>query len=91
MAELRWDGLTTWYEQVGPDGRLAPVADLRRRLEAVGIDRPDTPVIASCGSGVTACHTLLVLEHTGLGAGRLYPGSWSQWSSDPARPVAVGP
>jgi thiosulfate/3-mercaptopyruvate sulfurtransferase len=70
-------------------GRLRPVAELRRRLAAVGVG-PSTPVVSYCGSGVTACHTLLVLEHAGLGAGRLYPGSWSQWSSDAARPAATG-
>jgi thiosulfate/3-mercaptopyruvate sulfurtransferase len=37
-------------------------------------------VVSSCGSGVTACHTLLVMEHLGLGDGRLYPGSWSQYA-----------
>jgi thiosulfate/3-mercaptopyruvate sulfurtransferase len=40
---------------------------------------------------VTACHTLLAMEHAGLGRGRLYPGSWSQWSRDDGRPVATGP
>ena len=47
-------------------------------------------VVASCGSGVTACHTLLALEHAGLGRGRLFPGSFSEWSRDPERPVATG-
>ena len=75
---------------LGPEGRLLPRAELRRRLAAAGVADPGTPVISSCGSGVTACHTLLVLEHAGLGRGRLYPGSWSQWSSDPARPAATG-
>jgi thiosulfate/3-mercaptopyruvate sulfurtransferase len=42
------------------------------------------------GGGVTACHNLLVMEHAGLGPGRLFPGSWSQWSRDPARPVESG-
>jgi len=46
--------------------------------------------VSYCGSGVTACHTLLVLEHAGLPPGRLYPGSWSAWSGDPSRPVATG-
>jgi thiosulfate/3-mercaptopyruvate sulfurtransferase len=39
---------------------------------------------------VTACHTLLVMEHLGLPQGRLYPGSWSQWAADPDRPVELG-
>ncbi|GAB2977072.1 sulfurtransferase [Frigoribacterium salinisoli] len=60
-------------------GFLLPEGTLRARLSAAGIEE-DTPVISSCGSGVTACHTLLLLEHLGLGRGRLYPGSWSQWS-----------
>ena len=42
-----------------------------------------------CGSGVTACHNLLAMEHAGLHGSVLYPGSWSEWCADPARPVAV--
>lgn len=76
-------------EHLGDDGRLLPVDVLRHRLAAVGIDGT-TPVVSYCGSGVTACHNLLVLEHAGLGPGRLYPGSWSQWSHDASRPVATG-
>lgn len=54
------------------------------------------PLLASgdavhyCGSGVTACHNLLAVAHAGLGVGSLYPGSWSEWSNDPARPQAKG-
>jgi thiosulfate/3-mercaptopyruvate sulfurtransferase len=44
-------------------------------------------VVSYCGSGVTACHNLLALEHAGMPGAKLYPGSWSEWSSDPARPV----
>jgi thiosulfate/3-mercaptopyruvate sulfurtransferase len=76
-------------EHVGPGGRLLDPATLRERFAAVGID-PGTDVISYCGSGVTACHNLLVLEHAGLGPGRLYPGSWSQWSRDPERPIETG-
>jgi len=77
-------------ENVDAAGRFLPVDELRGRLAAVGIDHPDTPVISSCGSGVTACHTLLVMEHAGVGRGRLYPGSWSQWANDRDRPVETG-
>jgi thiosulfate/3-mercaptopyruvate sulfurtransferase len=76
-------------EQLGPDDRLHPVATLRSTLAAAGID-VTTDVISCCGSGVTACHNLLVIEHVGLGTHRLYPGSWSQWSNDPDRPLATG-
>lgn len=70
-------------------GRLLPDAELRARLAEAGIDT-ESEVISYCGSGVVACHNLLVLEHLGLPAGRLYPGSWSQWSRDPARPAETG-
>jgi thiosulfate/3-mercaptopyruvate sulfurtransferase len=73
-------------EHLDDDGRLLPVDALRQRLAAVGID-PEASVVSYCGSGVTACHNLLVIEHAGLGPGRLYPGSWSQWAHDEARPV----
>jgi thiosulfate/3-mercaptopyruvate sulfurtransferase len=75
-------------DHVGPDGlHLAPEV-LREHFAATGAD--DREVIAYCGSGVTACHTLLALEHAGLPAGRLYPGSWSQYAAAPGHPVSVG-
>lgn len=76
-------------QNVDPDGFLLPDEVLRRRLADVGVDG-SAPVVSYCGSGVTACHTLLVLEHLDLPAGRLYPGSWSQWAADPDRPVELG-
>lgn len=74
---------------VGPDGTFLPVAELRARFAEAGIADAGE-VISYCGSGVNACHNLLALEHAGLGVGRLFPGSWSQYSSDPARPAATG-
>lgn len=73
----------------GPDGRFLPAADLAARYRAVGI-APGVDAVVSCGSGVTACHDLLALELAGVPGARLWPGSWSQWSADPARPVATG-
>ncbi len=70
-------------------GLLLPVPELRRRLAEVGVV-PGADWASCCGSGVTACHTLLVAEHLGLPAGRLYPGSWSQWAHTD-RPAATGP
>lgn len=76
-------------DNVDAKGRFLPVAQLRERFAEVGVAE-GAGVISYCGSGVTACHTLIALEHAGLGEGRLYPGSWSQYSGDPARPAAVG-
>ena len=75
-------------ENLAADGTFLPVARLRERLAGVGVTDA-AQVVSYCGSGVTACHNLLVLEHAGLGEGRLYPGSWSQYSHT-ARPAAAG-
>jgi len=63
---------------------------LRQRFDAVVGDAGDRPVVHMCGSGVTACHNLLAMEVAGLGASKLYAGSWSEWITDPQRPVAKG-
>jgi thiosulfate/3-mercaptopyruvate sulfurtransferase len=68
-------------------GFLAPDV-LRAKLGEALSDVPTDRVVCYCGSGVTACHTLLALEHAGFHGAKLYPGSWSEWSSNPARPVA---
>jgi thiosulfate/3-mercaptopyruvate sulfurtransferase len=75
---------------LGADGRFLPPEELRTRFGTSLDGVPANGTIAMCGSGVTACHLLLALEHAGLGGARLYPGSWSEWSSDPARPVRTG-
>jgi thiosulfate/3-mercaptopyruvate sulfurtransferase len=70
-------------------GRFRPATELARHYrDALGA-RDATEVIVHCGSGVTACHTLLAMEHAGLPAARLYVGSWSEWSRN-ALPVARG-
>ena len=74
---------------VGPDGRFLDPVALRERFAALGAT-DGVPVGAYCGSGVTAAHTVLALEVAGFPAA-LYAGSWSEWVTDPARPVAVGP
>ena len=72
------------------EGRFMDPAELRARFEAAGV-RQDRETIVYCGSGVTATHDLLALESAGFTRLRLFPGSWSQWSADGTRPVAVGP
>ncbi len=73
-----------------PDGRFKPAAVLREEYLALLDGRAPATVIHQCGSGVTACHNLLAMEVAGLPGGLLYPGSWSEWCADPARPVALG-
>ncbi|WP_077037769.1 sulfurtransferase [Pelomonas sp. KK5] len=70
--------------------RFKPAAALRAEFQALLAPFDGDQVVHQCGSGVTACHNLLAMEHAGLKGSLLYPGSWSEWSSDPARPVAIG-
>jgi thiosulfate/3-mercaptopyruvate sulfurtransferase len=70
------------------DGCFKPAEVLRAEFEALHIT--PSQLVHQCGSGVTACHNLLAMEHAGLPGSALYPGSWSEWCADPARPVARG-
>jgi thiosulfate/3-mercaptopyruvate sulfurtransferase len=71
-------------------GRFKGARALEREFgDLLGNRTPDS-VVHQCGSGVTACHNLLAMEIAGLSGSRLYPGSWSEWCSDRARPVATG-
>lgn len=75
-------------ENVDGSGRFLPAGDLRRRFEGLGIT-DDAPVAVYCGSGVTAAHEVAALEIAGFRAA-LYPGSFSEWSNNPALPVVTG-
>jgi thiosulfate/3-mercaptopyruvate sulfurtransferase len=63
---------------------------LREHYQAVLNNVPPEKVVHMCGSGVTACHSILAMEHAGLAGAKLYAGSWSEWITDPTRPVAKG-
>jgi thiosulfate/3-mercaptopyruvate sulfurtransferase len=73
-----------------PDGRFKPAATLHAEFEALRGDAPWSAIVHQCGSGVTACHNLLAMAQAGLPGTRLYAGSWSEWCTDPSRPVARG-
>ena len=72
-------------------GTFRSPSELRGQFEASLGSVPPPQIIAYCGSGVTACHNLLAMEHAGLHGARLYPGSWSEWSADESNPTATGP
>jgi len=74
-------------DNLAPDGLFKPAGQLQGEFARLLDGRP---VVHQCGSGVTACHNLLAMEVAGLGRSALYPGSWSEWSADPALPVARG-
>jgi len=71
------------------DGVLRPAPELAARYSALGAH--ERPVVAYCGSGVSACIDLLALRRAGLPDGRLFVGSWSAWGADENRPAEEGP
>lgn len=77
-------------ENLDMDGTFLPPDALRENYQALLKGRPASQVIHMCGSGVTTCHNILAMEIAGLPGSRLYPGSWSEWITDPSRPVATG-
>ena len=82
-------GAVNWpfSDALQEDGSMRPAAKLNASLKHL-TDQPGG-LIAMCGSGVTACHLLLAVNAAGLGDGRVYIGSWSEWIRDPERPVAI--
>lgn len=79
-----------YTDNILPSGRMRSVDSLRAMWVRRLAGRAPSEVVHMCGSGVTACHNLLAMELAGLPGSRLYPGSWSEWIRDPARPVATG-
>jgi thiosulfate/3-mercaptopyruvate sulfurtransferase len=75
-------------DNLDSDGRFKDAARLKAEFSALIEDAKGA--VMQCGSGVTACHNLLALEVAGMPGAALYPGSWSHWCADPARPVATG-
>ncbi len=78
---------------VQADGHFKPAAQLRQEFDGLLQGRSPRDIVHQCGSGITACHNLFAMELAGFSGSALYPGSWSEWCSDPARPVAqsIGP
>ena len=75
---------------MGANGRFKPAEQLRAEFDALLAGRDPASVVHQCGSGVSAVPNLIAMEVAGFGRQSLYAGSWSDWCSDPARPVAQG-
>lgn len=79
-----------YAQNLGDDKRFKSPEQLRAQWEPVLKGHAPSDTVVYCGSGVTACHNLLALEHAGLTGVKVFPGSWSEWCADPSRPVATG-
>ena len=77
-------------DNFNPDGTFKSAAELARAFGAVLAGTPADKAVMQCGSGVTACSNALAMEIAGLRGAKLYPGSWSEWTADPSRPIATG-
>ena len=78
-----------WQKNLLPDGRFKKPEQLRAEFADLLGAVPAESTVHMCGSGVTSCHNMFALALAGLPVGRLYPGSWSEWIADPARPIAT--
>jgi thiosulfate/3-mercaptopyruvate sulfurtransferase len=79
-----------YTDNLGPDGRFKPAAQLRQEFLALLGEHSHESVVHHCGSGVSALPNLLAMEIAGLGRTRLYPGSWSEWCTTEGTPRTTG-
>ena len=77
-------------ENIGADGKFKPAEVLKVEFTKLLAGRDPATVVHHCGSGVSAVPNVLAMQIAGLGATALFAGSWSEWVSDPSRPVAQG-
>jgi thiosulfate/3-mercaptopyruvate sulfurtransferase len=77
----------SYRHNISQEGTMRPAGELKAEFERVIGERSPSEAVMYCGSGVTACHNLLAMEHAGLQGARLFAGSWSEWEADPKRPV----
>ncbi len=78
-----------WQNNLSPGGRFKAPEQLREEYETLLAGMGPSQTVHMCGSGVTACHNIFAMELAGLPGGKLYPGSWSEWCSDPSRPMSI--
>ncbi len=76
-------------QSLAEDKSFKPANELKKQWVAALKGHDPKDVVMYCGSGVTACHNLLALEHAGIHGAKIFPGSWSEWSADPSRPIAT--
>jgi thiosulfate/3-mercaptopyruvate sulfurtransferase len=76
-----------YRSNISGEGTMRPAHELKADFERVLGDHSATEAVMYCGSGVTACHNLLAMEHAGLRGAKLFAGSWSEWEADPKRPI----
>jgi thiosulfate/3-mercaptopyruvate sulfurtransferase len=78
-----------WQDNLTADGHLRNAAELRTEFQALLGQVPPERCVFYCGSGVTSAFVVFLMEYAGLPGAKVYPGSWSEWCSDPARPIAT--
>jgi thiosulfate/3-mercaptopyruvate sulfurtransferase len=79
-----------WQQNLTADQRFKSSTELRAEFDTLLSGRAPNQVTHQCGSGVTACHSVLAMEVAGLPGSALYSGSWSEWIADPSRPIRTG-